>query len=440
VEWAAKAARHAQRLNPLGRDLLNAYRAYKEVRAEEAEQRYRVLTEAHPDNVEAWLMLGETRFHYNPLRGRSPLSARPAFRRVLALDPGNLHAMIHLARMAAGDGPSEELDSLAQRYLAQAHDAARGLEMRALQAYARNDLRERSEIAALARDADDRVVTALLQAAMIYAQNFDAATELARPFLETVSDSLSLIVGVRNLTELNLARGQWSREAARWLGQSLDVDWLLETESILAGDPAFPVPPARIAALRDSLTRRGPQRSIAWWLERSDPTLNHAVWLYRLGLLDLRLRDTAAAERAATQLVTSQDGSRVAAIQLGRALRAELARDRGNLADALLELQGFDFDQATPWNLSIAHWGVRERFLKAELLRQLGRDTEALETYQSFKGPWDAPYLALTHLGQARIYQRMAQPELAEFHYRKSRELWRDADPEFATLLASRDH
>src|SRR5438309_1699648 len=48
--WAATAARHAQRLTPLVRDLLTAYRAYKELRGEEAEGLYRGVTEGHPDN------------------------------------------------------------------------------------------------------------------------------------------------------------------------------------------------------------------------------------------------------------------------------------------------------------------------------------------------------------------------------------------------------
>ncbi len=73
---AAAAARHAEHLTPLVRDLLSAYTAYKEVRADEAERAYRRITASHSENVEAWFMLGETWFHYNPLRGRSPQQAR----------------------------------------------------------------------------------------------------------------------------------------------------------------------------------------------------------------------------------------------------------------------------------------------------------------------------------------------------------------------------
>src|SRR6266850_1267993 len=112
--WAATAARHAHRLTPLVRDLLNAYRAYKELRGEEAERLYRSVTEGHPDNVEAWFMLGEVFFHFNPWRGRSPMEAWTPFQRVLALDPSDSHAMIHLARLAAAEGRISDFDSLAR--------------------------------------------------------------------------------------------------------------------------------------------------------------------------------------------------------------------------------------------------------------------------------------------------------------------------------------
>src|SRR2546423_1864776 len=151
--WAAPAARHAQRLTPLVRDLLTAYRAYKELRGEEAERLYRGVTEGHPDNVEAWFMLGETLFHYNPYRGRAPMEAWTPFQRVLALDPSDAHAMIHLARLAAVEGRTADLDTLARRYLERYPDAERALEMLALPAHVRDDSGGRRAVAVAASGA-----------------------------------------------------------------------------------------------------------------------------------------------------------------------------------------------------------------------------------------------------------------------------------------------
>src|SRR5205807_2259198 len=55
--WAATAARHAQRLTPLVRDLLTAYRAYRDGKADDAERLYHQVIDGHPENVEAWMML-----------------------------------------------------------------------------------------------------------------------------------------------------------------------------------------------------------------------------------------------------------------------------------------------------------------------------------------------------------------------------------------------
>ncbi len=170
---AAAAARHAEHLTPLLRDLLSAYTAYKSVDADGAERSYRRLTESHPDNVEAWFMLGETWFHYNPFRGRSPQQARQAFERVLALDPSNTHAILHLARLAALDGRDGELDSLGRVYLARYRDAERTLEMRTLLASLHHDPQERRAIAREAIGADVIVMSSLIQAALVYAQDLD---------------------------------------------------------------------------------------------------------------------------------------------------------------------------------------------------------------------------------------------------------------------------
>ncbi|HWA58595.1 MAG TPA: BTAD domain-containing putative transcriptional regulator, partial [Gemmatimonadales bacterium] len=364
TEWAAKAARNADRLSPLGRDLLDAFRAYKQVRIEDAESRYRDLVEAHPDNVEAWFMLGETRFHYNPIRGRSPASARQAFERVLALDPSNLHAMIHLARLAASEGRVAEVDSLAARYAAVTSDAERGLEMRALKAFVHDDPAEWARVTTLAREADDRIVISVLQAAMFFAQNVVAARGMVQPFVQTVTDSIARFGGVRFVTDLGVMVNDWSHEhLSHWVGGAVDRRWLLETESLLATDPAFDLPRETIAALRDSVAARPADEQLAAPFLVAPPAMNRAQHLYRLALLDLRLGDVPAAERAAAELLATRDTARVIAVPMGHALRAELARQRGRLTEALAEIQKCDLG-TTAWYITTnPHWGVRERFL-----------------------------------------------------------------------------
>jgi DNA-binding SARP family transcriptional activator/TolB-like protein len=428
--WAAIAARHAQRLTPLVRDLLTAYRAYKDLRAEDAERLYRSVTQSHPDNVEAWFMLGETFFHYNPWRGRSPMEAWTPFQRVLALDPSDSHAMIHLARLAAAEGRIADLDSLARRYLERYPDAERALEMRALVAYVHDDLPGRKAVTAAARDADDDVMTSLFQAAALYAQNLDAARDLAGPFSGGLHAAAFRQLRQRYIGELGVAAGQWARD------QAPDDGWRLEAEALLAAEPLFGIPRARVAALRDSVADRNPYPALEPPLTHPVLPLRAEMQIYLHGLLSARLGDTAATSRDAALLDAIRDARAVPAHDLARGLRAELGRTRGDLKQALTELEGFQFDVSVPGVRAVAHWGIRERFLRAELLVALGRDEEALPWYDSFQGAYDLPFIAAAHFREGEIEERLGDRERADFHYARFLSMWRACDPEFQPLLA----
>ena len=67
--------------------------------------------------MEAWLQLGEVRFHSGPRRGASGGAARPAFERVLFFEPEHTSALLHLARIAANERRWRDLDSLTRRIL-----------------------------------------------------------------------------------------------------------------------------------------------------------------------------------------------------------------------------------------------------------------------------------------------------------------------------------
>lgn len=438
--WAATAARHAERLTPLARDLLTAYRAYKELRGEEAERLYRSSTESHPDNVEAWFMLGEVLFHYNPYRGRSPMEAWTPFQRVLALDPGNAHAMVHLARLAAEDGRAVTLDSLVLAYHERYPDAERMLEMQGLQAFVQDDREARREVAAAARTADDYVLISLLQGALIYAQNFEAAKELIAPFTQSAGTSQNRFIGWRYFAELGLAGGQWGKtgEALARNPNSQDADdWVLESKALLAVEPLLPIPPARIRALRDTIASHHPYRALPAPTNTPRTDLGPQMQAYLLGMLSARLGDTAAARRYADALAAVKDEPRVGpAGELVHGLRAEMARARGDFKGALAELERFQFRVSSQGVAETSHWGLHERFLRAELLHALGRDEEALPWYESFHGGYDLPYLAPAQFRLAEIRARQGDRQRAAFHASRFLAMWRNADPELQPLLA----
>ncbi len=75
--------------------------------------------------------------------------------------------------------------------------------------------------------------------------------------------------------------------------------------------------------------------------------------------------------------------------------------------------------------------------MRAELLRQLDRDREALAWYASRVDLFvnEVIYLAPAHLRQGEIYERFGNPKMAIQHYSRFVELWKDCDPELRPML-----
>ena len=435
---AALAARHAEHLTPLVRDLLAAYGAYQYPHPDDAERMYRMLSESHPENVETWMMLGETLFHFNWLRGRSAHEARSSFERVLALDSTNAHAAIHLARLAAAEGRTGDLDDLARRYFAMHQEADRVLEMRALQAYAHDDPTLRAAVAAALPQADEFVQASVLQDALAYTHNLPRADELAGPYVTAAGSTVAMIrYGQRMLSDVALARGRWGRTAAvKRLGSAFDGDWFAETAALVAADPFFPVAHSEMIARRDSVIARQPYPMQTYITRAPAVDLGSAMRTYVLGLLSARLGDTVQARRYVAELAAARDDQAAPAMQaLAHGVRAELARTRGDLRQALGELEAFDGAAADRGFWQLGHWGQHERFLHAELLLALGRDAEALPWYDTFT-LFDLPYFAPADLRRGEIYERQGDRARARVYYSRAAQIWDGSDAEFQPLLA----
>jgi tetratricopeptide (TPR) repeat protein len=354
------------------------------------------------------------------------------FERVLALEPANPHAMIHQARLAARHGRTAALDSLVDRYLTTHRDAGRVLEMRALRAFTRGDSVEQRVIAGGLAGAGDVAAVVIFQDALLYAHNHDAARMLV-PVVGRPSGIPSLDLARRRfLLDLPLVGGRWERDPAAPRAESPANDvWRIETQALLVSDPLYPVAPGRLAALRDSVERRVPYPAPAI---TTTPGREHGPELraYLLGLLSVRLGDTAAAAMQLATLAGVAEPERAeVARALAHALRAEMRRTAGDVAGALRELEQFPF--VPTWQL--AHWGIRERFLRAELLHALGRDTEALPWYDSFTGAYDMPWMAAAHLRSGEIHERLGDRDRAAFHYQRFVRLWNACDPALRPLV-----
>ncbi|HEY8256372.1 MAG TPA: BTAD domain-containing putative transcriptional regulator, partial [Gemmatimonadales bacterium] len=380
---ADKGFAHRERLSPHDQLVFSAQRAWLHGAVTEAESLYTTITGIYPDDVEAWFHLGDLLFHSNPLRGRSAAEARAPFERVLALEPDHLAAMVHLVRISAIEDREPEMLGLIERVLRVSPDSDQALAMRALHAYRTRDPAAMSRLEEELQHARAITVAIAFADVALYSKNLAGAERLARSFIH-----VARAPELRALCHILLAcvtladhrvESAW-RELA--LAESHDRAWGLEMRALFATLPSLPTPEHEVRAIREALDEWDPASvspsSFPLFAMHND--LHPAIRAWLLGLLDLRLGDTAGAEDRAEALEgLVKQGASTAAGLLSE-LRAATARAKGQPAEALAILEAaspklwFQLTVASPF-LSLAS----SRRLHAELLEELGRRREASE-------------------------------------------------------------
>ena len=430
---ADSAARFDTRLSDHDRLLVKALGARRAGTLAEAERLYRQVVDDHPDDIEAWLQLGQLLFQGNPLRGRSATESRPAFERVLALDPENEEALVHLARIAYIEGHRGRMDTLVARLLALG-SATEVLETRAFRAFALGDRDAWKRVTRelLENPPDVPPVTALQVAT--YLDDLDGAESFARLLsVRRYSDDVRGMA-YRLLARVAVARGQWSVARAQLdTARGFDPVAALELRSLLAVLPFLPVPRSDLLAVR---------REVEEWQARIEAPgetshsaghtgLHPYVRLHRLGLLDARLGDTVDALRRAGSLERAGDSSsglKADALHtFARSIRARVAGDAGRVAEGLGHLERSNWGMVE----SMFEAEALDRYYRAELLSALGRRPEALDWYRTIaeRATYELVYVAPARWRQGRLYEEMGDRARAVEAYRTVTRLWREADP-----------
>jgi DNA-binding SARP family transcriptional activator/tetratricopeptide (TPR) repeat protein len=417
--WTAQlAARFSERLSEHDRRLVTAYIVERRGMLDEAERLYRGILVDYPQDVGAWLQLGELLLNGNPLRGRSAREARDAFERVLAEDPDQGDALVYLARIAVLEGKSAEADSLLRR--AEAGSPSGGaLDIRVIRALALDGSAGREGVARdlLIPPAPVSWPVALAMAARV--GDLDGTQRFAEALSRASGTCDVRAPGHRVLAQVAMARGRFSRFRTE-LAESGDCDpgAALELRALMAVQP-FVNPSA--TELADVARRLRAE---------SDTTMARPSRGYYAGLIALRAGDTLVASRNARALLRTADTS--AAGQLartfGRSLRARLRLAAHRPAEALAQLEAAGWERVA--RRSPAE--VSDRFLRAELLHLLGRDELAIGWYRSIaeRAPYELVYLAPSELRLGRIYEARGDAVEAGAHFRRFVALWREADPE----------
>src|SRR3989441_1037506 len=326
---------------------------------------------------------------------------------------------------------------------------------RALDAFARGDSAARARILDEARVSDRP--TALLDAAefiAVYLEDFATAEQFLRLALAPRQKPSLRASAHQLLGMIQISKGRWTAAAAEYdSAERLGApDAGREGRAWAATLPFLSVPRREVETALTDVARWTPSAEAR---ERSlglSRTLRPGLRLYLLGLLSSRLGADADALRHATELerVDVPPVARGVTHAWAQTVRADVARRRHRPADALAALQGVRgeipvelepaIDPGRASTITVDQRLSSEehaRYLRADVLHELGRDEEArhwLET--SFQNtPSELTYLAPYHLGLAQIYQRMGERAKAADHYSRFIDLWKDCDPELRPIV-----
>jgi tetratricopeptide (TPR) repeat protein len=464
AEWltrtdiARNAAEHAvqlaDRLSEHDRGLLKALVATRRGSAGEAARLYQNILATYPNDVEAWLQLGEVQFHYGPLAGHSISESQDTWRRVAALEPMFFAPIVHLTRIAASQGNHTEVDSLVRRaQTLRVSDSAREvgssrselLELETLRAFALGDTAEQSRALARLEPATDVTVYLSMWGLGSFLHDPDAAAKVGTTLTRPSRSPWSRVVGYISLANLAAARGRI--DAARATLDSaaaLDPRAAAEARATLAAYAFRHADPTELKAARDELLRAP---------DTPEPPAESSVFLsvhhglhrhlraYLLGLLEARLGDPTRAARYATELENLPAPVDAGSLprDLAQGVRGEIAAQRDRPSDVTEAFAGvrreqwYELSSASPYFAQ-----PRERFIQAEALVADGRDADAAVLYRSLNGEgstFELPYLAPAQLRLGEIADRQSRPDEAAQHYAKVLELWKDADPTLQPLV-----
>ena len=444
-QYAAKrAVLESGRLSARDRMLVEAFAAYSRGSADSAERMATTIVETY-DDIEGWVLLGEVLYHHNWKRGRSLIESRHAWQRVLALDPSYWPALQHLSEVAALEGRSAEADSLLGRYEGSVGAPHMMLASRALRAYAFGDSAKRALLMpSLSADRGFFLIASVWYVS-VFGRDIGDAKVLAEMLVEPLRPPEQQGFGRVLLAHLDLAQGKWREARAQLaIARVHSPDDALEYQLLLSMAPFLETSASDVRRGRDELVAlRAPPATVSTlpW-PRTHNGLHPMLRAYVTGMASARIGDDAGRAQHVADLEKLPDPTAPASIATGFALSigAERLRQQGQPARALAELERAA--RATPfvpaWTSGFVSQAY-ERYQRAELLHDLGRDDEALRWYGTFgeNSPYDLIYLAPSLYRQAQIYDARGQKSAAIERYKRFVALWKGCDPQLQSLTTN---
>ena len=444
TQAAEQADRYAERLTDRDRRLLEASKVWREGANLEAKRLYGEIVQAYPDEIEGWYQLGEVLFHRNALYGGSITESRAAFERVLSYEPNHFASLVHLARIEAFEGRLDAMTSLVERFLALGKESPERIRaIRALRAFALDERKPQEEILEeLSRSDGPALAMAFLEVSL-YARNLRGAERIARLLTAPSRPPRVRSYGHVALAHLHLARGKW-REAKSELETIAPFDpWTsLEYRALFSSLSFLPVSRAELSAMRDGLVALDPEavprvEDPAVFID-AHYDLHPLLRMYLIALVSARMGDVEGAARSAGEIGQQKfpTGYKSLAADLASSVRAQVQRIQGKPAEALQTLEPLLALTKNPLESPFVSEAY-ERFTRAELLDELGRDPEALKWFDHLaeSSVFEFVYLPMAHLRSAEIRSRMGDAKNAAASYEAFLDLWVNCDPELQPMV-----
>lgn len=430
ARWAAdRAVRNVGGLDRWLRGSALAWGAYLSGDPLEAERLARGVLEDNHDGS-AFHVLAEVLFHWYPMLGRSATLSRTEWEQSLAFPMERAAARIHLARIAASERDRGALEEHAGWILERdlPRDNALVLEARALLAFSGNDAEARRRVIDDVATAEATAIATLARAVAVFAQDLEGADQLTRLALTRLApttdrDHAMAASIVATLAQTHAAAGRLDAAASTLHDAAeLPAERAVELLAAYALAPLLPVADARLAALRREIDATpddafiGPGMSY-FTAEGIYPPRRR----YLLGRLSLEVGDLDAVRRIIVELESGDARTpmdRRYQDYFARLLRAELARADGNPAAALEALGEPEIPASATLPDLLDYPRAHERWLRAELLRELGRQDAAHAWYATFPDPqgYDLAYLAASHLRRAELLEAQGESDAAAIH------------------------
>jgi serine/threonine protein kinase/tetratricopeptide (TPR) repeat protein len=424
----------ADKLPQPERDLVTALRLRRHGNSAEAERIYRTILHQYPDEVEALVQLAEVLFHENPRVGRQMIEAAEPFQHAADLEPNNLIAQIHLARIYAMTDNVDALVKIADHLKLIAPDSERATEVAALCAYASDDPVRQQELRTSLAGKPWFYIWYSAHGVARYARDPHAAAELVD--LRTSDDPLLMSM----IPTLLIARGKIGgfREFMASLQDQRNSAWDL-FEAFILTSGAVPHDAEALDTVIDRLRRADPAQLLAasWLPPYLDLTERFAAferdYFVALGLIQLdRVQE---ARRMIAELATAPAFEGLASIHLDAVagLNAEILYRAGDESGALELLRSIRCDTPHAATVRAISDGSRWRFLRAELELHLGDVSLARNYYLGFDqswSPWDTYQRPMVYQRLGQIAEDSEQTADAVNWYERLLYVWKDCDSE----------